>query len=110
MTEQAATPSAKPEETLEEKKTRAEMEALAKNLAGLSIGRIVWYTPLFPTAGETDPLKREPVAAIVTRVQNADLGIVALCAFMPFGTPLGWPSVPFSAIGDHGTWRWPVKA
>lgn len=83
-------------------------EQRAKALEGLAVGRIVHHIPRWPGADETDPMQREPHAAIVTKVQDAEQGIVMLLAFPP-GTSAGqcWSDVPYSPSGEHGAWRWP---
>lgn len=69
-----------------------------------SIGRIVHYQRHGSPNGQH---KSEPSPAIITKVVNADAGIVGLAVFNPNGLYFNeW--VEYGADAAPGTWRWPA--
>jgi len=70
-----------------------------------SLGRIVLYTNLGDAAGKYPP---EQQPAIITRVRDAEKGIVCLHIFYPTGQ-FDRDDVPFSETFEKGCWSWPPR-
>ena len=89
-------------------------EVVADPLAGLTRGRVVWYTPMLPEARYADA---GPWPAMVVHVGPENMpGQVTLVVFLPVPTLIGGDpcarrvEVPFSASGEPGTWAWPERS
>ena len=86
-------------------------------MEGLGVGRIVHYVLFgFSFPGDPDQGNTGCVAAIVTRVLEADRGLVQLAVFRP-----GWTQIVGGGSRDDGgayfsdekkpdTWHWPERA
>lgn len=75
---------------------------------GLAVGRVVHYVAYGTPKGEF------PVgvhrAAIVTEVEDADVGIVSLCVLNPTGMFFN-SHLPYDETGSKpGSWHWPERA
>lgn len=79
------------------------------NFPGLIVGRVVHYVAYGTPKGEFPQNAHR--AAIVTDVENIEIGLVSLCVLNPTGMFFN-QHLPFDGSGfpQLGTWHWPEKA
>lgn len=71
-----------------------------------TIARMVHYHSYGTPGGEYMP---EPRAAVITQVNDADTGEVALCVLNPTGLFFN-TAVPYSEEPKPGHWSWPPRS
>jgi hypothetical protein len=77
-------------------------------MQGLAVGRIVHYVAYGTPKGEFPQNVHR--AAVITEVEDAENGVVALCVINPTGVFFN-QHLPYLEDGSKpGTWHWPEKA
>jgi hypothetical protein len=74
-----------------------------------SIGRIVHFYPPQATPGDGDVAWAALITCVNPRArQEPDNGISA-AVFLPSGTAMAYPFIPFSDTPKPGHWSWPPR-
>lgn len=74
---------------------------------GLAVGRVVHYVSYGTPKGE---YTQECRAAIVTEVEDREIGVVGLCVLNPTGIFFNRNVAYDPTEKKGGTWHWPEKA